>query len=379
MEPPIWILYLKSLEEGRDAVPENLLREALAPGETQDESVSGIGNIKQFLQRHWAQFVDLLYGGEEERETATGYQTLVELREELQLRLDGLTKRIAVTEDRTDYVALVFEKLVTELVEEVKGHPRWNLALRVAQYEPKDIRAWRLTGKTVEDVFGEVSEEKIPADLLGGKSSLHSTQVDISDDELRGEGIDPQNLRSTRVALGEGVEHEETFRDDLIPSRPPLDPEYREDATWGEVLTELTNTYEVLTDQRSAAWRARELLDFRLAVLDNVLYRYDLFGRVEKLTDEDILQFVDEDKLEAAGAVVQASNDSDVGWGRRGILKRAATYCDDDTAKTYRAVQRTLGDLYPGQGRRGNPGEGKKEDLGRLLVERCKRYIDAFT
>lgn len=50
-----------------------------------------------------------------------------------------------------------------------------------------------------------------------------------------------------------------------------------------------------------------------IAVLDNVPYRYELFGRVGELTDEDILHILDEDKLEAAGALVQASEDLDIG------------------------------------------------------------------
>lgn len=375
MEPPMWVWYLDSPQDvGENTLPADLRREALSPKESQDESVTGIGDMRQFVQRHWTQFVDLLHGENRKEGTATGYRRLARLREELQLRLETLTERIAITEDRIDYVALVFERLVTDLVEEVEAKPRWNLALRAAEFEPKDIRAWSLTEKTVEDVFEEVIEERILADLFAGESRLYPPQIIISDEEIRDEGIEPKNLRSTRVALGQGVKYEKTSREDLIPSRLPLDPEYGEDATWGGTLTELIDTHEVLKEQRTAAWRARDMADFRLSVLDNVLYRFELFGRVE----EDIRKFVNESKLEVAGAVVRASRDSDIGWGRREITRKAATICDDETAETYRTVERTLGSLYPKQSRRGNPGSDK-ENLGRLMVERCKRYVDAFT
>lgn len=86
----------------------------------------------------------------------------------------------------------------------------------------------------------------------------------LSDGELERSGIDPENLESPRSAI------------EMKPS-----------TTWREALLQIEEKEQSVREEKGRPKRTTRVLDFRLRILENVLYRFEAFGSVEDMTEDE--------------------------------------------------------------------------------------------
>jgi hypothetical protein len=66
------------------------------------------------------------------------------------------------------------------------------------------------------------------------------------------------------------------------------------DETWRGALESIHQRWEHLEEQHERAGNTKELLRFRLGVIETVLYRFEAYGSVEEMTEEEAQEIVSE-------------------------------------------------------------------------------------
>ncbi|MCS3635836.1 hypothetical protein GGP57_003177 [Salinibacter ruber] len=364
MDPPIWLwLQEEAVEDGLSLSPAEL-RELLVPplGQERDDS-AGLSSPEEVAKRHWNQFVEVLY--EEDGQIPKGYETLVTLRDQIDARVGSITSRQEKAEDQLAHIELLFEKHVERLRTKLDGPIDWPLTLRVGEMSAKTVAGWQESDVSVREVFGDLATQQ-------------ALRLTLSTDEMEEAGISPENLRSADFDLFDDAtsRSEEEGQSTTSDVDDSVDSEYVSiPVTWEDALEELIATHADRKRELGSLLRAHELLTFRRAVLENVLYRFEMIGRVDQLSATELKPFTDEIPVEWVKVVVEAGEDLGAKKGRKNILKEAAKRIGIRSSRPYRTLRKKLSGLYPKQGGGGRPKERKKIILARQLIRQCQEYI----
>lgn len=189
---------------------------------------------------------------------------------------------------------------------------------------------------------------------------LHRENVTVSyslsDRKLERAGIDPENLESSRSAIN-----------------------MKSTTTWREALLQIEEREQSVSEEKGPPERTIRVLDFRLRILGNVLYQFETFGSVERMTEEEAEKYVSESALarEYARAVVEIYEEVDQDFSSRSaLLTEVAIQKNIPNQEADSKVQHELEkyELYP----KGTSGGTLKAEQRRLLfemVERCRDFI----
>jgi hypothetical protein len=178
----------------------------------------------------------------------------------------------------------------------------------------------------------------------------------LSDRKLERAGIDPENLESSRSAIN-----------------------MKSTTTWREALLQIEEREQSVSEEKGPPERTIRVLDFRLRILGNVLYQFETFGSVERMTEEEAEKYVSESALarEYARAVVEIYEEVDQDFSSRSaLLTEVAIQKNIPNQEADSKVQHELEkyELYP----KGTSGGTLKAEQRRLLfemVERCRDFI----
>ncbi len=364
MDPPVWLwLQGEAVEDGLSLSPAEL-RELLVPplGQERDDS-AGLSSPEEVAQRHWNQFVEVLY--EKDGQIPKGYETLVTLRDQIDARVGSITSRQEMAEDQLTHIELLFEKHVERLRTKLDGPIDWPLTLRVGEMSAKTVAGWQERDVSVREVFGDLATQQ-------------ALRLTLSTDEMEEVGISPENLRIADFDLFDDATSrtEEEGQSTTSDVDDSVDSEYGSiPVTWEDALEELIATHADHKRELGSLLRAHELLMFRRAVLENVLYRFEMIGRVHQLSAKELKSFTSEIPVEYAKAVASAGRDLGTKKGRNSILREAAKRLGIKSNRPHRTIKDQLGGLHPKYEGDGRPTKQKKKTLARQLVQRCEDYV----
>lgn len=249
---------------------------------------------REVVQNEWSEFVEILDSGG----PGAGYQRLLALRERLEVRKKEISSELEKWEDREDWLG------------KLKGH--YHLKLQDLAGIEKPSAIWRTQGVTdpveqLPDAATSLADQPIVQTFLdfdddgrlkgepelGGGWTAYVENISIgwfldgtagefvtdgpephrenmtvryrlSDGELERSGIDPENLESPRSAI------------EMKPS-----------TTWREALLQIEEKEQSVREEKGRPKRTIRVLDFRLRILENVLYRFEAFGSVEDMTEDE--------------------------------------------------------------------------------------------
>jgi len=359
MQPPIWLWVTGEADEGGLSLEAEELRKLLVPALEEDDT-SGV-SPEEAVQRHWYQFVEILYDGD--HPTPEGYQTLTALRDQIDARVTSIAERQAVVDDQLEYIRLLFKKHVVQLQEKMDSPPEWSMTLRVGGMSIETVAGWQELDASVHEVFGDIARQQ-------------ALNLTLDESEIEKAGISLQNLRRSDFDLfGSDAPRQEGQLPSTSDDREPVDYDYGSTpVTWEDALEELIETHSKRREKLRELSRARELLEFRRAVLENVLYRFEMLGRVQQLSARELKEFTEDIPSHYAKKVVEVGEDIGVEEGRQAILKEAAERLNIGGSKPHSNLQRKLGSLYP-KGKSNRPKKRKKVERAEKLVENCKKYV----
>jgi len=258
---------------------------------------------KELVQNEWSEFVEILDSGG----PGAGYQRLLALRERMEGREKEISSELEKWEDREDWLG------------KLKGH--YHLKLQDLAGIEKPSAIWRTQGVTdpveqLPDAATSLTDQPIVQTFLdfdddgrlkgepelGGGWTAYVENISIgwfldgtagefvtdgpephrenmtvryrlSDGELERSGIDPENLESPRSAI------------EMKPS-----------TTWREALLQIEEKEQSVREEKGRPKRTTRVLNFRLRILENVLYRFETFGSVEGLTEGEAKKIAEKEE-----------------------------------------------------------------------------------
>jgi len=262
----------------------------------------GAENHREEAQRRirdeWEEFVGLL----NTNGCGTGYERLLTLRDNMEARKGEFAKEVEKWEDREDWLgklkgryhlklqdlagiekpfAIWKTRSVTDLVEEqlpdattpladqpiVESFVEFGGDGRLEEW-PDLEDGWSLSTGAILQGPGDIANVLqgfgyTPEDVDARRENT-TVRYRHSERQLERAGIDPDNLDSPRMAI------------DMGPS-----------TTWREALLQIEEEEQAVREKKSRPRRTVRVLDFRLRIAENVIHRFETFGSVEFLTEEE--------------------------------------------------------------------------------------------
>lgn len=255
----------------------------------------------EVFREQWGQFVDLLHADG----PGTGYERLLALQKNLEARRKEFVEELRKWQDRKDRLGKLkghYHLKLQELAGVENPSPIWRTrgandpveqlpSAAQARADEPIVEAFadfdgdgRLEGKPELDDGWKAYAENISLGwLLDGTAGEFVTdgpeprrenmtvRYRLSEGELERAGIEPDNLESPRSAI------------ETTPS-----------TTWREALVQIEEREQEMKEEMERPKRTLRVLDFRMDVLENVLYRFETFGSVEALTEADAQEIAEE-------------------------------------------------------------------------------------
>lgn len=257
----------------------------------------------EFVQNEWSEFVEIL----DSRGPGTGYQSLLTLRERMEGRKKEISGELEKWEDREDWLGKLKGNYCLKL-QDLAGieNPSaiWGTQGATDPVEQLPEAATSLADQPIAETFLDFDDDgylkgepelddgwTAYADnvsigwLLDGTAGEFTTdgpeprrenmtvRYRLSDGELERAEIDPHNLESPRSAIK------------MTPS-----------TTWREALLQIEEKEQSVREEKRRPKRTIRVLDFRLRILENVLYRFETFGSVDRLTEGEAEEIAEESK-----------------------------------------------------------------------------------
>jgi hypothetical protein len=349
-------------------------------------AVTLLEGARQRIQNEWKEFVDLLNADGH----GTGYEWLLTLRENMEARKEEFSKEVEKWEDRVKWLRRLkgaYVNKLQRLSDVTNPEAIWRTRgindpidqLDCANELPADqpiVETFldfdedgRLVEKRELEQGWQVYAENIPVgtglddlarQFATDTPDLHRENVTVhyslSDRKLERAEIDPENLESSRSVIN------------MKPS-----------TTWREALLQIEEREQSVSKEKGPSERTIRVLDFRLRILGNVLYQFETFGSVERMTEEEAEKYVSESSLARKYARAAVEVYGEVGndfSSRRALLKEVAIRKNIPNQEAQAKVRHELQKygLYP----KSTPGGTPKAEQKRLLakmVERCRDFI----
>jgi len=254
------------------------------------------------MREEWDSFVDLLNA----EGPGTGYQRLLALRENMEARQDELRKKLEKWEDRESWLQKLEGQYIAKLlvVAGVEHQSVWRG--RENPIEQLDLDDSQVADEPIVEAFLEFDEDG----GLEGRPDLESGWMLRVDGLFQGAesdgsrlfqvpefGLEDERLRRDNIMIRFGFSTEELQNLGIDPENLPtsrqaiqMDPS----TTWREALDQLKDKEQSVREKKGRPERTLRVLEFRLGILEDVLYRFEAFGSVERLTEEEAQDIAEE-------------------------------------------------------------------------------------
>jgi len=224
---------------------------------------------KAVIREHYDKAVGVLNEG-------AGYDTLRGMKERLEAHHSRAKEAASGYESRRKYARLQFavmrEKVISIAQERVEREDDEAVEEEANQILDEPMGAyWR------------TEEGKVEMD--GGLDSIWVvTATGFNPDERWADGIPPSDV-NIHFRPENNTHYKDQFEeDDLHRTDQRL---FDGDETWRDALESIHQRWEHLEEQHERAVNTRELLRFRLGVIETVLYRFEAYGSVEEMTESE--------------------------------------------------------------------------------------------
>jgi hypothetical protein len=265
MEPPQWLIH-KWTDPGYNL--------QAPPSGVKDETFGEMmSKRKEVLQYHWGTLVNVLNAGGE----GSGYDQLLALRSNMKERKEEIAGPLEKWEDRADYLdrldwtyrAELHKRAGIDDPQKWRQRPYPDLADTPIVEEFVDFDG---DGRMVEwpdlDCWNVVVDRGSPEKPAHRKST--SVRYRPSREELEDWEINPEHIGNPFTRLK------------ISPS-----------TTWRQILQQIDERKKPVERRRNRSRRTFDFLDFRLRLLENVLYRFEAFGSVSEMTEEEAESLAD--------------------------------------------------------------------------------------
>jgi hypothetical protein len=228
------------------------------------------------IRKHYNRAVEILDGGR-------GYDALKEMKERLEDHQNRAKEAANGYESRRNYAQLQFavvKKKVISIAQERVGEDDGAVTQEEANQildEPMGAYWKTEDGKVVMDggldsIWVVMATGFNPDERWEEEIPLSDINIDIRPENGQYEGkFDEDDLHSTDRRLFDG------------------------DETWRDVLDSIKRRWEHVKEQHERAVNTKELLRFRLGVIETVLYRFEAYGSVEEMSDTEAQSVVNRD------------------------------------------------------------------------------------
>jgi hypothetical protein len=284
------------------------------------------------MREEWDSFVDLLNA----EGPGTGYQRLLALRENMEARQDELRKKLEKWEDRESWLQKLEGQYIAKLlvVAGVEHQSVWRG--RENPIEQLDLDDSQVADEPIVEAFLEFDEDG----GLEGRPDLESGWMLRVDGLFQGAesdgsrlfqvpefGLEDERLRRDNIMIRFGFSTEELQNLGIDPENLPtsrqaiqMDPS----TTWREALDQLKDKEQSVREKKGRPERTLQVLEFRLGILEDVLYRFEAFGSIERLTEEEA--------QEAAREAIEDKSTPE-GWEKNAAMMHA--YFSNHTTPEY--------------------------------------------
>lgn len=254
-------------------------------------AVDLLEGARKRIQNEWKEFVDLLNADG----PGTGYGQLLTLRDNMKTRKEKILGEVGKWDDQWDWLNRLKwkyrDKLYrlagvndpTEKVDLSSSLPSFADQPIVEAFldfdddgqlieQPELEEGWQAY---VENIPIGSKLDELAEEIATDGPDRHRENIIVryrcSDEELERKGIDLKNLNSPRLAV------------EMKPSM-----------TWRDALQQIKEKRNSVGDKRRTPKNTARVLDFRLRILENVIYRFETFGSVEALTKQSARDLTDE-------------------------------------------------------------------------------------
>ncbi|MCS4178473.1 hypothetical protein GGP96_003220 [Salinibacter ruber] len=253
------------------------------PGEYLRES-------RERVQEEWNQFIELLNSGG----LGEGYSRLRALRDNMEERWKNIVEEEQTWADRGHALSIAESAHCSKLLD-FAGVEQDCRTSKPLQNQEEIVTPF--ADQPILDAFLDFDDEgksnlsdlqegwKLKSGILrqsaDGDESFQVFKNDRRDDPLRREhavirySIPESKLGETKIDP-----------DNLPPSWEAL--ETKPSTTWREAITQIREQAEEARDKRNRSRRTRRVVEFRAKILNNVLYRFEMFGDTEKISEQDV-------------------------------------------------------------------------------------------
>jgi hypothetical protein len=220
---------------------------------------------KGVIREHYDKAVGVLNEG-------AGYDTLRGMMDRLEAHHNRAKEAASGYESRRNYArlqsAVMRESVISIARERVEREDDEAVEEEANQIldEPMGAHAETLIGDGIDSVW------RTPWSSFGDKEST------LKDINIH---FNPENNSNYKVQFEE---------DDLHRTDQRV---FDGDETWRGALESIHQRWEHLEEQHERAVNTKELLRFRLGVIETVLYRFEAYGSVEKMSDTEAQRVVD--------------------------------------------------------------------------------------
>ena len=250
------------------------------------------------IQQQWNQFVTLLNA----EGKGTGYDRLVTLRRNLNKRQEKIAPSLDKWIDRRDYLKKIEEAYVNELYAHCEQNPPPQVNSPIVETS-SDVDDARKEILKVELTFSDTPDDPTQDLPPLADSPIVETFLNFGDsgkliDRPNLEGCwtievepassdEPAQRENTKVLYRPSEEKLEELNIDpgnvnFLWSQISTDPS----ATWREALQDIHELKEMVIHEGARYQRTADLIDFRLRLLENILYRFETFGSTREMTEE---------------------------------------------------------------------------------------------
>lgn len=259
-------------------------------------------NQTTIIQRHWNEFVDLLDGG-------VGYDRLVTMRDRLEAHSEEVRGRIRPRTSRRRHAELVLEACDEMVLRLARAEAIGANADR-AETARSDSDGDEVDSIELERAYQRLLGEPIAAAWVPSEEEAPAQRVDGAEEwkvvpKSADEGAAPTG--SLQAAESPSAKSPSDLRVEYRPAdeklrREEIDPDHLSrsgaysfpgETTWKDALALLRDRISHLFPFQRRFERTLELLQFRLAVVEVVLYRFEAFGSAEPLAAEEAEGFLD--------------------------------------------------------------------------------------
>jgi len=256
---------------------------------------------KELVQNEWSEFVEILDSGG----PGAGYQRLLTLRERMEERKREISGELEKWEDREDWLG------------KLKGHYCLKLQDLAGIENPSAIWGTHGVNDPVEqlpDAAQARADEPIVETFLefdddgrlegepelddGWTAYAENVSIGWLLDGTVGEfvtdGPEPrrENMTVRYRLLNGDLERAGIDPDNLEPPRSAI--EMTPSTTWREALLQIEEKEQSVRGEKRRPKRTVRVLDFRLRILENVLYRFETFGSVDRLPEGEAKEIAEE-------------------------------------------------------------------------------------